>query len=223
MEKRNKTAIILGATGLTGGILLKKLLNDTRYNRIKLFSRNSVGIDNPKIEEHIVDLFDLKLHKEDFVADEVYCCIGTTKSKTPDKSKYKAIDYGIPVAAAILCIENNIPVFTVISALGANPDSKIFYNRVKGKMEEEVMKLKIPKTYILQPSLISGKRDEKRAGEWIFKQLMKGLNYLLVGPLKKYKSVTPKTIVKAMINLANGTYLSGRIENDRIKEIAQEK
>ncbi|QLE01416.1 nucleoside-diphosphate sugar epimerase [Galbibacter sp. BG1] len=218
-----KTAIILGATGLTGGILLKKLLKDSRYEKIILFSRSSVNNAHSKIEEHLVDLFDLKLHHKKFIADEVYCCIGTTKSKTPDKSKYKAIDYGIPVAAAMLCEQNIIPTFTVISALGANPDSTIFYNRVKGKMEEEVLNLAIPNIYILQPSLISGKRNEKRTGEWIFKQLMKGLNYIMIGPLKKYKSVTPKTIVKAMIKLANGNYPSGRIENDKIKEIAQSK
>ncbi|MEJ4089695.1 NAD(P)H-binding protein [Galbibacter orientalis] len=216
-----KIAIILGATGLTGSLLLKKLIKDDRYKTIKLFSRSATTISDPKIKEHIVDLLNLELSNTDFTADEVYCCIGTTKSKTPNKSTYKAIDYGIPMAAAALSKANNINTFIVISALGANPKSKLFYNRIKGKMEKDVLKINILNTYILQPSLISGKREEKRAGEWFFKQLMKALNYIMVGPLKKYQSVAPEKIATTMVYLANNNFPSGRIKNDKIKQIAE--
>ncbi len=213
-----KTAIILGATGLTGGNLLDFLLKNDRYGKIKVFSRSSVGISNPKLEEHLIDLFELEKHKEIFQADEVFCCIGTTKSKTPDNSIYKKIDYGIPFAAAKLCKENNIHTFIVVSAMGANPESKVFYNKTKGEMERDALKQNIPNTYILQPGLIGGNRSEKRLGESIAKFLFKILNPIIP---KNYRTISPETIAKAMLTLANQGYSKNRVENQTIKEIAE--
>jgi uncharacterized protein YbjT (DUF2867 family) len=215
-----KTAILLGATGLTGGILLQKLLNDPRYGKIILFSRSSVKINNSKIEEHLVDLFQLEKYKEQFKADQVFCCIGTTKSKTPNEETYRKIDYGIPVTAAKLCKENGISTFAVISALGANPDSGMFYNKIKGEMQQDVLAQKIKNTYIFQPSLIAGDRSEKRFLESLAKQAMKILNYALLGPLKKYRSIHPETIARAMIIVSNKAYEKSVIESDEIKKIA---
>ena len=113
-----------------------------------------------------------------------------------------------------------IPTFLVISALGANKKSKIFYNRTKGRMEEEVLRNRIKNTYILQPSLIGGIRNEKRLGEKMAKLFMSVLNPFLIGGLKKYRSIHPKTIVNAMIWLANNEYKSGRIPSNEIQQIA---
>ncbi|MBQ4805211.1 NAD(P)H-binding protein [Aquimarina sp. MMG015] len=218
-----KTAIILGATGLTGRILLASLLDDSRYTKIKLFSRKAIGISHSKIEEHLINVLQLKSIADNFKADEVFCCIGTTNSKTPDKGLYRSIDFGIPVTAAQLCVQNKIETFIVISALGADSDSKIFYNRTKGEMEEAILAFEIPKTHILQPSLISGKRNEKRAGEYFFKQFMKILNPLLFGPLKKYRSIHPTTIASAMIWLANNSSEKKRIVSNEIQTIHTKK
>ena len=216
----SKTAIILGATGLTGGILLHKLLKDDRYSKIKLFSRSSVKLDHPKIEEYLIDMLHLREHGELFIADEVFCCVGTTKSKTPDKETYHKIDYGIPVSAARLCKTNNIKTLIIISALGANPDSSIFYNRTKGEMEKAVLEFEIPNTYILQPSLIDSKRQERRIGEYLFIQFMRLIHPVLVGRLKKYRSIEPETIVSAMIGVANNEYSPEIIPSDKIKQLA---
>ncbi|MDT0643622.1 NAD(P)H-binding protein [Zunongwangia sp. F363] len=218
---KHKTAIVLGATGLTGGILLHKLLKNEDYSKIILFSRSPSHVLDVKIEEHLVDLLELEKYAEDFKADEVFCCIGTTKSKTPDKEKYKAIDYGIPVTAAKLCEANKIPCFLVVSAMGSDPKSKIFYNKVKGKMERDVLQCNIRKTYIFKPSLIVGNRNENRTGENIAKAVMKVMNPLLKGPLKKYKSVTAEKIADAMIFVANDGYHTTRIESDEIEKIAK--
>ncbi|WP_324719660.1 NAD(P)H-binding protein [Salinimicrobium sp. HB62] len=215
-----KTAIILGATGLTGGELLNRLLKDVRYKKIKLFSRSAIGLKNEKIEEHLIDLFELEKYAEDFQADEVHCCIGTTQAKTPDDETYHKIDYGIPVTAAKLAKENNIGRFLVISALGAHVNSKFFYNRTKGEMERDVLALGIPETYILQPSLIAGRREEKRPFEAAWKKVMSVGNHLLVGPLKKYRSIHAGVIADAMVYLANNKYSVIRIESDEIREIA---
>ncbi|MEO8934016.1 MAG: NAD(P)H-binding protein [Xanthomarina sp.] len=215
-----KTAIILGATGLTGSLLLELLLMDHRYHKIILFSRKSNGIQHDKIEEHLIDLLDLKSYKNIFLADEVFCCIGSTKAKTPNNQHYFQIDFGIPVMAANLCRENNIETFIVISALGAEKESKLFYNRTKGQMEQAVLRENISKTYILQPALISGNRKEKRFGEDLGKLFMKLINPILFGSLSKYKSIHPLTIAKCMVFLANNSYPTALIPSNKIKELA---
>ena len=220
MNTQQKSAILLGATGLTGNLLLQLLLKDNRYGKIKLFSRSTSGVVHSKIEEYLGDLIHLERFKNAFKADEVFCCIGTTKSKTPNKELYKKIDFGIPTKAAKLCKENGINTLVIISALGANSKSNIFYNRTKGEMEDAVLQLQIPKTHILQPSLISGKREEKRIGEWIFKQLMRAANLVMAGPLKKYKSIHPNVIAKAMVWLANNEHDSIKIPSDCIQDFA---
>jgi uncharacterized protein YbjT (DUF2867 family) len=215
-----KTAIILGASGLTGGIVLEKLLADDRYKTIKLFSRKSIGISNPKIIENIGDIIELENFKNDFTADEVYCCIGTTAKKTPNKELYKNIDFGIPVKAAQLSKSNNIETFLVVSALGANSQSSVFYNKTKGEMEEEVLKQQIPNTFILRPSIIAGNRNESRSIEKIGLFIFKLFNPLLQRKLKKYRAINANSIAQAMINLANSNEPTQIISSDKIEIIA---
>lgn len=214
-----KTAIILGATGLTGGALLQLLLVDPEFEKIRLFSRKATGISHPKVTEYITDLFALEKEEKAFQGNVVFCCVGTTKAKTPDKEMYRKIDFGIPVSAARLCKHNGIETFMVISAMGANPNSRIFYNKTKGEMEREVLQAHIPNTYILQPSLIGGKRQETRLGEQIAKVFMKVFGFLVPG---QYKMIAPETIAKAMQVLSKEGYRENRVTSDRIMKIAYE-
>jgi len=211
-----KSAIILGATGLTGSLVLNELLSDNRYNRILLFSRKSCGIESPKIEEHIVDVLNLEEVKSLFNADEVYCCIGTTKKKTPDRDMYRKIDFGIPSTAAIIAKDSGIKTFAVVSAIGANSKSSIEYNRIKGDMEQAVMDTEIEHTYILRPSIITGNRKEKRAGEKIGIVAFKLLKPLFFGKFKKYRAVEAKAIAHRMIQLCNSNDDSRIVESDSI-------
>jgi len=219
MDSRGKTAILLGATGFIGKFLLQLLLKDKRYALIKVFGRRSVGFSHPKLQEHIADLLDMDSIKDRFTADEVFCCIGTTKKRTPDKGRYRAIDHGIPTEAAALAQANHIHTFLVLSALGAKPESSIFYNRTKGEMERDIINCGIPKTHILKPSILSGKRKEFRPGEWLMKQLMRALNVVMVGSLRKFRSIHPKEVALCMFWLANNPYDKVRIESDEIKEL----
>ncbi|CAG2532608.1 Uncharacterized conserved protein YbjT, contains NAD(P)-binding and DUF2867 domains [Maribacter dokdonensis] len=217
-----KTAIILGASGLTGGLLLEKLIVDDRYESIKLFSRSSIkGLPN-KVKQYIGNLLELEQFKNDFTGDEVYCCIGTTAKKTPDKSLYRDIDYGIPVAAAKLAKANGINTFLVISAMGANKKSSVFYNRTKGEMEQEVLNQAIPRTSILRPSLIGGERNEQRLLEKIGLVVFKVIQPLFIGPLKKYRIINADSIAQAMLNLANTTSNTDVIiTSDDIEQLAK--
>ncbi len=216
----NKTAIILGASGLTGSIVLEKLLNDDRYDTIKLFSRSKIEGLPSKVKQYVGDLLELKTFKKEFTGDEVYCCIGTTAKKTPDKTLYKAIDYGIPVAAATLTKENNINTFTVVSSIGANVKSSVFYSNTKGEMERDVLSKKIENTFILQPSIIGGNRKEQRLGEKIALIIFKIVEPLFIGKLKKYKITEAEYIAQAMIKLTNSNSTKKVITSDIIKEIA---
>lgn len=219
-----KTAIILGATGLTGTILLQKLIEDERYTSIKLFSRSKIeGVPN-KVTQFIGDLLKLAQFKADFTADEVYCCIGTTAKKTPHKKLYKQIDYGIPVTAAKLSKENNIPTFLVVSAMGANKNSRVFYNKTKGEMEQDVLQQHIKNTYIVRPSLIGGERKERRVLEKIGITIFKVIEPLFIGKLKEYKMINAESIALAMIHLANNArHAEVIITSSELKQISKQQ
>ena len=219
MNNQKKTAIILGATGLTGNILLHKLLADDRYRQIKIFTRKPLRFENPKVTEILCDLLDVDSYKENFYGDEIFCCIGTTTKKTPDKELYKKIDFGIPVSAAKLCKQNEIDTFIVMSSIGANTNSSIFYSRTKGEMEDTVLEQKIGNTFILRPSMIGGNRNESRVGEKVGSILMKVLNPLFIGSLRKYRIIDAEIIANAMIELANNKIDNQIIESDKIQKI----
>lgn len=213
-----KTAIVLGATGLTGGLLVDLLLKDTLIEKVKVFGRSSVDSSHPKLEEHLGDMFQMEHFSEVFKGDIVFCCIGTTKAKTPNKEIYKKIDYGIPVAAAKLAKANGISTFEVISAMGADPESSTFYNKVKGKMERDVLAVGIGNTFIFQPSLIGGDRSEKRTGELIAQIAMGTFSFLIP---EKYKMIEPDTIAKAMHKVAFNGFDHTRITSDLIAELGK--
>ena len=214
-----KKAIILGATGLTGSHLLNILLNDSDYNIVKVFTRKKLSVTHPKLEVHVVDLLKLTDYANEFTGDVVFCCIGTTKAKTPDKTLYRAIDYGIPVAAAKLAKQNAIKQFIVISALGANEESKVLYSQLKGEMERDVLVQQIEPTYLMQPSLIVGNRKEKRMGEDLSKQFMKMFGFLIPA---RYKMIEAKTIARAMAQIARKPTEEQMIPSDKIKLIAED-
>lgn len=217
-----KSAIILGATGLTGSYVLDKLLEDVNYDKVIVFSRREFEVKHDKLEVVVCDLLNLEEQKDKFKADEVYVCIGTTNMKTPNKKLYRDIDFGIPVTAAQLCRENAIDNIAVMSSLGANAKSSVFYPKTKGEMELSILDMEIPNTYLLRPSMIMGPRKERRFGETMGKLIAFIIGPLLVGPLKKYKGIHAETIADAMINLCNGkSELSGILESDAILEIAK--
>ncbi len=193
-----KTAIILGATGLTGSYLLELLLNSHDYKKVKIFTRRTIGKTHPKLEEIVCDVLKLEEQSDQFTADEVFVCIGTTKAKTPDKQLYYAIDYSIPTISAKLAEQNKISTFSVISAIGANAQSSVFYSRTKGEMERDILKCDIPNILIYRPSLIYGNRKDKRLGEKIGAFLIKSLQFLLIGKWKKYRAIRGEDLAKAL-------------------------
>lgn len=212
----SKSAIILGATGLTGSHVLNLLLADDRYDKVKVFGRSTCGITHPKLEEHLCGLMQLQLVQDKFTADHLFICIGTTRKKTPDDETYRKIDIGIPEDASQLAKTNEIKALAVISAIGADEKSSFIYNRMKGEMERKVLNSGVDRIYILRPSIILGDRQEKRFGEKLGIITFKLLRPLFFGPLKKYRGVEAKGIAAKMIALCNSNKPTEIVESNEI-------
>ena len=214
-----KTAILIGATGLTGSFLLNDLLEDNDYAKIIILGRKTTGITHPKLEEHIIDLFKLKNYKHLIQGDVAFCCIGTTKSKTPDQQIYTKIDCGIPSDLATICNENKVGCFLVISSIGAKANSNSFYLKTKGMMEHLVLSSGIENIYVLRPSIIIGNRNEKRFLERLVKVLFKCFDFFMVGSFESYKSIHAKDIAKAMITLSKVGFKTKILQSNQIQKL----
>lgn len=196
----SKSAIIVGSTGLVGNHLLNHLLTNDHFSSVKIFVRKPRGIKHPKLTEVITDFGNLGLIKEEFKADIIFSCLGSTRKKTPNMEDYYKIDFFYPKWVAEIAKENGLKQFHLISSLGADSKSGNYYLKMKGKTEEAILQLNIDTTCIYRPALITGKREEKRPAESVSKFLFRFIDPLLFGKLKKYKSINAEDIAKAMIN-----------------------
>lgn len=195
-----KTALLVGATGLVGGLVLEQLLADTYFEKVIVLTRKSLGKSNAKLKEVLVDFNKLDDYATEIKADAVFCCLGTTIKVAGSKEAFKKVDFEYPFKIAQLAKQNGTSTYLLITALGASKNSMIFYNQVKGELEDEVSKLNFDSFHILQPSLIIGERTESRTGEGIAQKLAPVFDALMIGGLKKYKSITAVQIAKAMVH-----------------------
>jgi uncharacterized protein YbjT (DUF2867 family) len=206
-----KTALILGATGLVGKEVLKQALEDPVYSRIKILVRSPQEIKHPRLEELVIDFRKLEQYENEFAVDHVYCCLGTTIKKAKTKEKFRLVDYEYPLLAARLS-KGKADKFLVISAQGANPKSPFFYNKTKGKLEKDLIALNLPNLLIFRPSLLLGERKEPRPMEEIAGTIMKVINPLFQGPLKKYAAKNASYVAECMISAAKGIFLFEDLE-----------
>ena len=214
-----KTALIFGSSGLIGGHLLKKLIENSDYNKIKIFVRSEPEIKDPKIEIIKADFNNLKNHIEDIKGDDCFFCIGTTKQNSPDKNQYKRIERDLPVEIAQIAKANSINSFVYVSSGFADPKNSGAYLRYKGEVEEELKKLNFTKLVIMRPSFLMGNRKEKRFGEKIGIFLFKLLSPLFLGPLKKMKPIHSEIVANAMIKVANEDIQQGVFESNEIANL----
>jgi uncharacterized protein YbjT (DUF2867 family) len=222
MKEKGKTALVFGSTGLTGNALTHLLIEDENYSLIKLFVRKPSSIKNPNVKEIIIgnDFSETDI-SEELRGDELFCCVGTTMKKAGSKEAFEEVDLNIPVRLSKIAVKNQVGKFLIISSIGANPRSRNFYLRTKGKMEEQVLISGIKKIHIFRPSLILGNRNENRFGENIGKILYKVFSFVFIGSLKKYKGIEAKAIARAMINVAKGDYKNNIFESDEMATISK--
>lgn len=202
MSQAQKTALIAGASGLVGSYCLRLLLQSERYGKVIAIGRRALPMQHPKLQQLMVDFDRLDNYRHSLIADDIYCCLGTTIKQAGSREKFNLVDFTYVKKLAAITSANFASQFLVVSSLGANPSSPIFYSRVKGQMEEAIKPMSFLAVHIFQPSLLLGARPGKRFGEQMAQVVMPRLSFLLQGPFKKYRPVQAEMVARAMLHAA---------------------
>ncbi|MFN4914535.1 MAG: NAD-dependent epimerase/dehydratase family protein [Sphingomonadales bacterium] len=190
-----KTAIIAGASGLVGSALLPLLLDSDEYEKIISVGRKKLPIEHPKLQQIQLQTFDLTAFNTH--CDHAYCCLGTTIRKAGSKEQFIKVDYDYPMELAKTAIRNGADTFTVITAIASDENSRWFYSRVKGQLENKLRQMGFQNLNIVRPSMLLGPRKEFRLGEWISKQIMVLFSWLIP---TQYKAVKNSAVARCMLN-----------------------
>jgi len=193
-----RTALVLGATGLVGSKLVRLLNNDDAYTMITVPARRDSDVSGEKVKQHIIDFDRMEEKVHLFKVDDVFCCLGTTMKKAGSREAFKKVDYHYVVQAAKHAKDAGTSRFLVITAMMANPRSSVFYNRVKGEVEEKLQTMGFEVLHIFRPSLLLGERNEQRFAEELGMKILPWLSFLMVGPAKKYRPVEAEGVAIAM-------------------------
>ena len=197
-----KTALLAGATGLIGSQLLPLLLASERYAKVIVVGRKAVPMLHPKLVQVTTELDKLDEVRLKLIADDVFCCLGTTMRQAGSKEAFYKVDFLYVVKLAALAAGNFASQFMVVSSMGADAESRVYYSRVKGEMEAAVRQTPFRAIHIFRPSLLLGNRDQPRLGERLGAVLLTLASPLLRGPLLKYRPVAAATVAAAMLRAA---------------------
>jgi uncharacterized protein YbjT (DUF2867 family) len=195
---KEKTAALIGATGLIGGHILELLLADDEFASIRVIVRRPVDFKHPKVSEVVIDFTSEKAYKTAIAGcDTVFCAVGTTQKKVKgDKVAYRKVDYDIPVNAARFCAETGCQSFLLVSSVGANSSGSNFYIKLKGEVEDKVQSISIPSISIFRPSMLLGNRQESRPMESVAQVISKGIAFMFPS---NYKPIAARDVAAAMI------------------------
>lgn len=214
-------AIIAGASGLTGSELLSILLSTPGYSEVLILVRKKLPLSHPKLRQLVVNFDEPESFAKAVNGHALFCCLGTTRKKTPDLDIYRKIDHDYPLQLALLCKQNGVEQYHLVSAIGANADASNFYLKIKGETERDITDIGMPALCIYQPAFLAGKRTEHRPMERFLGPIMKVIDVLLIGSLKKYKSIAAATVAQAMYNQSLKNISGVHIyPSDIIKELA---
>ncbi|MCL6662884.1 oxidoreductase [Paenibacillus amylolyticus] len=203
LNRLERKAMVIGATGLVGGLLVHHLLKHSEYSLVRVLVRRPLELQHPKLEQYVVDWEQLESQGHLFDGiDDLYCCLGTTIKKAGSQDNFRQVDYHYPVRAATIAKQHGVLQMLVISSMGASSGSRVFYSRTKGEMEDALSNIGFQSLHIFRPSLILGDRNEKRFGEQMATYAMKFLDRWMKGRADKYRAVHAATIAQAMTNIA---------------------
>lgn len=203
-SKSGKTAILIGATGLVGIACLERLLESPAYRKVIAVSRRPVPVSHRKLVRVETSFDQLGAALEGHAADDAYCCLGTTIRQAGTKAEFHKVDYGYALEFAHVTHRQGARHFLLVSAMGANAHSPVFYNRVKGLLEKEVEGLGFPRLSIFRPSLLLGSRTgQARPGEALGIRLSGLVSPFLRGPLSRLHPVPAADLAGALVACAN--------------------
>lgn len=194
-----KTALLAGGTGLIGSQLLQLLLASNRYDKVIAVTRKPLPKHGKLVELHVNPSAFVELDVTQSV-DDVFCCLGTTMANARSKEKFKQVDFTYPMLLAKEGLAHGAKQYLLVSALGADKNASIFYNQVKGELEEAISSLGFGTVHIFRPSLLLGPRNEKRSAEDAAKFFYKFFGFLIPG---KYKAIESVKVARAMLHYAS--------------------
>ena len=200
-----KKAIVVGATGLIGGFCVQELLINSRYAQVLVLTRKPLRIKHPKLKHLVVDFDHLERVAPQLKANDIFCCLGTTRKKAATPEAYRKIEFEYAFKIARMTLKNKAEKFLIVSSVGADANSRYFYLQLKGEIEEVVSALPFKAVHLFRPSFIMGENDrrERRPSEAVLEGILKPLSFLFIGPLRKYRPIAGKTIARAMVKAAN--------------------
>lgn len=213
MEKTMKNALVFGATGLVGKELIRQLVKASMYNQIFFLARKLDTELNELVTNYPDKLFPIILPdlnqwngllNDGGTAVDIYCALGTTIKTAGSRDVFRKIDFDLVVNLFKKAQGLKVHAVSLVSAMGADSKSAVFYSRIKGEVEAALISMDFPYLLIVRPSLLLGNREEFRLGEKIMRDLSPLLNVLLVGPLSEYRpihcSVVSATMIKDLQN-----------------------
>jgi uncharacterized protein YbjT (DUF2867 family) len=219
-----RTALLVGATGLVGGNCLRLLLQDAGWGQVVVLARRRIAASHPKLVARLVDFDRLRQLSGFPRVTDVFCALGTTIATAGSRPQFHKVDFTYVVETARLALVSGARQFLLVSALGADPSSIIFYSRVKGEAEEAVRKLGYGALQIFRPSFLAGERVEKRPFERVGVAAFSVLSFALVGPLRRYRPVESADVAAAMLEAARretpGVHVYGP---ERIESLAAKR
>ena len=216
-----KHALLAGASGLVGGRCLFRLLDHPAYDRVTVLSRRPLDLSHGKLRVELVDFDHLPALQGR--CDDIFCCLGTTIRKAGSQAAFRRVDHDYPLALARLGNAAGAQQFLLVSALGADAQSSVFYSRVKGETERDTAAIGLPKVIFMRPSMLLGERHERRSGERAGIFVGQLIAPLLLGPLRKYRPIHADDVAAAMLYAANHDVRPGPIDSDEIVRLAQQE
>lgn len=227
-EASSYSCLLAGATGLVGSALLQQLVRDPLVREVTVLSRRAIDVTGlgqkselSKLRIIVASLDDLESSLENVSADVVFCTLGTTIKVAKTREAFRKVDYEYPLALARFAKRKGSSQYAVVTAMGSSTKSKFFYNRVKGELEEELMKLELPVLHIFRPSLLLGERSTVRIGETIGAWLSKGLQFIMVGPLRRYRPIKGEDVAMAMKRAASQAAANRNIQAEKQSAVIQ--
>lgn len=192
-----KIALVVGATGLVGSQVLDLLLADSAYEQVIALTRKPL-VPRDRLAVLVTDFSNLDRLEVPHV-DDVFCCLGTTIKAAGSKEAFRKVDEEYPLAVAHWAYQRGARQYLLVTALGADPKSVVFYNRIKGEVEQKIQNIGFSIVHIFRPSLLLGPRKESRPGEDAAKQFDRWFGFLIP---KAYRGIESIKVARAMRQLA---------------------
>jgi len=219
---QSRTALVAGSSGLVGGHLLRQLLDNPAYDRVTALTRRALPLTHKKLVQQVVD-FDRLAEVGDFPrVHDIFCCLGTTIRQAGSQDAFRKVDMTYVAELGRMAVRHRTTQFLVVTALCADPRSRVFYNRVKGETEEAIRRLQFEGIQIFRPSLLLGKREQSRPAERIAGLLSPLVGWVMMGPLARYRPIKAATVARAMVRVARDAPRGAHVyESDEIRRLGR--